>query len=165
LIHHYDYSHKIIVKIEKKRKKSRIHLLFLSLIKASSMQILMMIWTPTAAWRALTSEQQVSYLETLTPRLNAARSQGMMVIGWSKVDAQLPKAPFPGRESYVGVFGLDNPTLVQEMEARIASSGWYDYFESTNVSVSLTGATEAEPHHVYANLLGLGALAQQGPSI
>jgi hypothetical protein len=129
------------------------------------MQILMMIWTPTAAWRVLTSQQQLSYLETLSPRLNAARGQGMIVLGWSKVDGTLPNAPFPGRESYVGVFGLDNAALVKEMEARIASSGWYDYFESTNVSVSLTGATLAEPHHVYANLLGLGTLAQQGLSI
>ena len=109
------------------------------------MQILVMIWTPTPAWLALSSEQQFAYLETLTPRLNAARSQGMVVLGWSKVDRQLPKAPFPGRDSFVGVFGLDNATLVEAMEARIASSGWYDYFESTNVSVSLMGSTEAEP--------------------
>jgi hypothetical protein len=119
------------------------------------MQILMMIWTPTAAWFALSSDQQRNYLETLTPRLNAARSKGMVVLGWSKVDGQVPKAPFPGRESYVGVFGLDNATLVQEMEARIASSGWYDYFDSTNVSVSLSGATEPEPHKIYTELLGL----------
>jgi hypothetical protein len=119
------------------------------------MQILIMIWSPTDAWRALDAEQQIAYLETLTPRLNAARSQGMVVLGWSKVDTQLPKAPFPGRESYVGVFGLDNASRVKEMEARIASTDWYQYFDSTNVSVSLMGSTEAEPHNIYAQMLGL----------
>ncbi len=119
------------------------------------MHLLMMIWTPTEAWRELSPKQQREYLESLTPRLNAARSKGMVILGWSKVDEKLPKALYAGQDSYVGVFGLDNATLVEEMEARIANSGWYDYFESTNVSVSLTGSTEPEPHKVYAQLLGL----------
>jgi hypothetical protein len=122
------------------------------------MHILMMIWTPTEAWHHLSNPQKTAYLETLTPRLNAARSKGMVVLGWSKVDPQLPKAPFPGQQSYVGVFGLDNAALVTEMEARIANSGWYDYFESTNLSICLRGATEPEPHKIYADLLGLKQL-------
>jgi hypothetical protein len=119
------------------------------------MHILLMIWTPTNAWRALSPAQKGAYLETLTPRLNSARSKGMIALGWSKVDGQLAKAPNSGRDSYVGVFGLENAQQISEMEARIASSGWYDYFESTNVSVALRGATEPEPHKVYAQLLGL----------
>ena len=42
-----------------------------------------------------------------------------------------------------------------EFEKIVVDASWYDYFDSTNIAICLEGATEPEPHKVYARLLGV----------
>ncbi len=72
------------------------------------------------------------------------------MLGWSRIDRSLPKAP---REGFIGVFGVSSAEDVHEFEKVVRAARWYDYFDSTNISIGLTGATEASPHKVYATLL------------
>jgi hypothetical protein len=116
------------------------------------MQILAILWQPNAAWRALSQAEQVAYLKTLDGYISAGRAAGMVVLGWSRIDTTLPRSC---KEGYIGVFGMDNAALVHELEKNVQASGWYEYFDSTNVSIELHGATAAEPHRLYAGLLGI----------
>jgi hypothetical protein len=116
------------------------------------MHIVAIIWQPNAAWEALDPVQQWHYLESLDGYIAQARAAGIVVLGWSRIDRSLPRAP---REGYIGVFGVDSAKAAHDFEKVVGAAGWYNYFDSTNVSISLEGATTAAPHTVYARLLGL----------
>jgi len=116
------------------------------------MHILAIVWHPNAKWDALDEAGKLDYLKTLDDYISGGRAGGAIVLGWSKIDRTLPKAP---NEGYIGVFGLDSAEMVHEFEKVVVAASWYDYFDSTNISICLEGATEAEPHKVYARLLGV----------
>ena len=116
------------------------------------MQILLILWEPNDNWRGLSQQQQADYLRSLDEAINAARSHGVMTLGWSRVDRSLNKAPSQG---YVGVFAMSSAAAIHELDRNIRQARWYDYFDSVNLSINLEGATEPEPHRVYARLLGL----------
>lgn len=118
------------------------------------MRIVAIVWQPNAAWEALGDTQKLEYLKTLDDVINQGRAGGMVVLGWSPIDRTLPKAP---KEGFVGVFGLDSAEQAHEFEKTVAAADWYKYFDSTNISVALEGATEDQPHKIYARMLGLGS--------
>jgi hypothetical protein len=117
------------------------------------MQTLVMLWQPNAAWAALAMLEKTAFLRSLDDRINAGRAAGMVVLGWSAVDSSVAKSPQGPAGFFVGVFAVPDAAHVQRLEADVAASGWYRYFDSTNISVQLQGATTAEPHKIYANLL------------
>ena len=114
------------------------------------MQILTILWQPNARWDALDDAAKRAYLRSLDAPISAARAAGVIVLGWSRVDARLPKSPAAG---FVGVFATSDAEQALALETAVEQAGWYEYFDSTNVSVALEGATEGEPHRVYARLL------------
>ena len=114
------------------------------------MHILAIVWHPNAEWDALNEKQKLAYLQSLDDYISQGRAGGVVVLGWSKIDRTLPKAP---KEGFIGVFGLDNAEQVHEFEKVVVEANWYQYFDSTNISICLQGATESEPHKVYAKLL------------
>lgn len=116
------------------------------------MQILAILWQPNAAWCALNEAEQLEFLKGIDGHIAAGRAEGLVVLGWSAVDRSIRKAPAQG---FVGVFGVAGPEAVKALEANVAASGWYDYFDSVNVSIALEGATSSEPHRIYAKLLGV----------
>ncbi len=116
------------------------------------MQILAIVWQPNGAWEALSDDAKLGYLKTLDDYINQGRAGGMVVLGWSPIDRTLPKAP---KEGFVGVFGVSDAAQVHEFEKVVEAADWYKYFDSTNISINLDGATEVEPHKIYARMLGL----------
>ena len=114
------------------------------------MHILAIVWHPNSRWEALDNEQKLTYLKSLDDYIKSARVAGAIVLGWSKIDSTVPKAP---KEGFIGVFGVDNAEMVHEFEKIVVEAQWYEYFDSTNISISLKGATESEPHRIYAGLL------------
>ncbi len=116
------------------------------------MQVLVILWEPNEKWSALSRAQQADYLRSLDNAINEARSQGVMTLGWSRVDRTLNKAP---KEGYVGVFAMNSAQDIHGLDRNIQQSLWYDYFDSVNISINLEGETEPEPHRVYARLLGM----------
>lgn len=116
------------------------------------MHILAIVWQPNDRWHALDNEEKCNYLKSLDAYINTGRAAGAVVIGWSEIDQTLPKAP---EEGFVGVFGLSSAEQVHEFEKVVVQADWYEYFDSTNISVNLCGATEPEPHKIYARLLGV----------
>ena len=116
------------------------------------MQILAIVWHPNAEWEALDDGGKLCYLKTLDDYINQGRAGGAVVLGWSKIDQTLPRAP---KEGFIGVFGLSSAEEVHEFEKVVGEADWYKYFDSTNISIGLNGATEAEPHKIYAGMLGV----------
>ena len=116
------------------------------------MQILAIVWHPNAAWEALDDSAKLDYLITLDDYINQGRAAGAVVLGWSEIDHSLPKAPVEG---FIGVFGLDSVERVHEFEKAVSEAQWYEYFDSTNISINLDGITEVEPHRIYARMLGV----------
>lgn len=116
------------------------------------MQVLVIIWQPNAKWEALDIKGKQHYLQSLDDYINGGRAAGMVVLGWSKIDKNLPKAP---AEGFVGVFGVHDAQQVHELEKMVGEAKWYEYFDSTNISINLSGSTEAQPHKVYAEMLGV----------
>lgn len=118
------------------------------------MQIVAIVWHPNARWEALDDTQKLAYLRSLDDYIAQARAAGVVVLGWSRIDRSVPKAP---EEGFVGVFGVDGAAAAHEFEKVVGEAQWYEYFDSRNISIALEGATEAEPHRVYARLLGVPA--------
>ena len=116
------------------------------------MQMLVIVWQPNAKWEALDNRGKRDYLQSLDDYINGGRAAGMVVLGWSKIDQDLPKAP---AEGFVGVFGVKDSDQVHELENLVGEAKWYEYFDSTNISINLRGSTEPQPHTVYAELLGV----------
>lgn len=114
------------------------------------MHILAIVWHPNARWEALGQAEKRAYLKSLDAYINSGRAAGAIVIGWSKIDRTLPKAP---KEGFIGVFGLSSADQVHEFEKVVQEAEWYRYFDSTNISIDPVGATEPEPHKIYAQLL------------
>jgi len=114
------------------------------------MQILIILWEPNEKWHALDNKDQEKYLLSLDAAVNEARTNGVMTLGWSKVDRTLPRAP---SEGYVGVFAMSDAGLIHEFEKYVAQAEWYDYFDSVNVSINPQGGTNPLPSQEYARLL------------
>ena len=114
------------------------------------MQIVAIVWQPNSEWEKLSNEAKLAYLKSLDDYINRGRAAGLVVLGWSKIDKRLPKAP---AEGFIGVFGVESASQAREFEKIVAEAQWYKYFDSTNISISLNGSTEAEPHKIYASLL------------
>lgn len=116
------------------------------------MHILAIVWHPNDVWEALDDAGKLAYLKSLDDYINQGRAGGAVVLGWSRIDQTLPKAP---QEGFIGVFGLRSADQVHQFEKVVVEANWYKYFDSTNISISLDGATEGEPHRIYARLLGV----------
>lgn len=116
------------------------------------MHILAIVWHPNASWDALNESEKLAYLKSLDDYISAGRAGGAVVLGWSRIDQALPRAP---AEGFIGVFGLDSAAQIHDFEKVVEEANWYKYFDSTNIAISLEGATAAEPHRIYASLLGV----------
>jgi hypothetical protein len=116
------------------------------------MHIFAIVWHPNAKWDALSEIEKLEYLKTLDEYIRGGRVAGAIVLGWSEIDRTLPKAP---KEGFIGVFGVDSAEQLHAFEGIVAESNWYEYFDSTNIGIHLQGATAAEPHKIYAQLLGV----------
>lgn len=114
------------------------------------MQTLIILWEPNERWRALSEAEQKDYLLGLDIAVNEARSHGVMTLGWSKVDRSLPRAP---AEGYVGVFAMMNAEAIHELDKSVEQAGWYDLFDSVNLSISPEGGTNPQPSQEYARIL------------
>ncbi len=114
------------------------------------MHILAIVWHPNERWEALSETEKLEYLESLDDYISQGRAGGAVVLGWSKIDRTLPKAPDKG---FIGVFGVGSAAQVHEFEQVVLEADWYTYFDSTNIAICLEGATASEPHRVYAGLL------------
>ena len=114
------------------------------------MQTLIILWQPNSKWHALTAEEKNKYLLSLDEAVNQARSQGVMTLGWSKIDQTLPKSTDKG---YVGVFAMSDAEQIHLLEENIQQSKWYDYFDSVNVSIKPEGGTNPSPSQEYARIL------------
>ena len=116
------------------------------------MQTLIILWEPNDKWHALDLSEQQQCLLSLDEAVNAARSHGVMTLGWSKIDRSLPKAP---KEGYVGVFAMSNTEQIHELDKNIQQSQWYEYFDSVNLSINPQGGTNPLPSQEYARLLDI----------
>jgi hypothetical protein len=116
------------------------------------MRIVAIVWHPNARWHGLDDKAKLDYLKSLDSYINSGRAAGLVVLGWSRIDLTLPRAP---AEGFIGVFGVPGAAEAHDFEKVVEEADWYEYFDSTNISISLVGSTEAEPHKVYAQLLGV----------
>lgn len=116
------------------------------------MHILAIVWHPNERWEALDEARKRAYLRSLDDYISRGRAGGAVVLGWSRIDHTVPKAP---KEGFIGVFGLDSAEQVHAFEKVVVEARWYEYFDSTNIAIHLEGTTEPEPHRVYARLLGV----------
>lgn len=116
------------------------------------MQIVAIVWQPNSRWEALSHDEKVAYLRSLDDVIRDARAAGIMTLGWSEIDSRLERAP---DEGFIGVFGMDNADSAIAFEQLAGDAKWYDYFDSTNISINLYGAAATEPSQVYAQLVGV----------
>lgn len=56
------------------------------------------------------------------------------MLGWSRVDRTLPRAPTAG---FIGMFGVDGVGAAHAVEKVVGEAGWYHCFDSTNVSIRM----------------------------
>jgi hypothetical protein len=100
------------------------------------MYLFVEIWKPKASWLALTPTERGAYFESFGPVIQAMVNDGLDIIGWSINDADTPNS---GSFTYFAAYRIPTLALVQQFEATVEGSGWYNYFEQVNARGLLMG--------------------------
>jgi haloalkane dehalogenase len=120
-------------------------------------QVFIELYTYRPAWRSLDAGQRRAFVLGVTDALAGLRKQGVEVIGYGSNDPGTDRrAPY----DFFSVYRLPDTVTRREMEAGIAASGWYRYFEQVNV-----GGAALSPIGALLNNAALLAPAEQGPPL
>ncbi|MFJ9367388.1 haloalkane dehalogenase [Nocardia sp. NPDC101769] len=120
-------------------------------------QIFVELYNYRPEWRALDDEQRQTFVMGVMDALTGLQKQGVEVIGYGANDLETDRrAPY----DFFCVYRVPDVDAQRKIEAEVAASGWYDYFDQVNVS----GAART-PIGTLLNHVALLPPAPQGPPI
>jgi hypothetical protein len=87
------------------------------------------LWKFKDTWRDAGIDARAEYVEKLAPMVQGMVEAGVEIIAWGYNDETVDR-----RVDYdvFGVYRLPNRELFEQLQAGVAASGWYDYFEHVN---------------------------------
>jgi haloalkane dehalogenase len=111
------------------------------------MYILVEQWNPTAKWLAADAAQRQAFLAGVGGAIAQLTALGAEILSFSANDTDTShRADF----AWLAVWRFPNLQISREFESAVQASGWYDYFEQSN----MRGAVDS-PQTVMGKLLVL----------
>lgn len=95
------------------------------------MQYLIELYTPTAKWQALSSDEKSSFLSSIANGMQALAEYKMQVISMGKIDSNVSNA---SEHSFFAIWSFDDQAARDVLIAAISSTGWHDYFQTINAA-------------------------------
>jgi hypothetical protein len=103
------------------------------------------VWTPNDSWKNLPASSRRAFMAGVSGAINEMAAAGITTLGWGVNDADTPHR---ADGQYVAVWQASSREAIGALEAGIASSGWYDYFDQVNVRAELVDAVDIMAEHV-----------------
>ena len=108
-------------------------------------QVFIELWSFRDKWRDLEASARVAYVTQLGPAIQALAEEGVEVLAWGYNDKTIDR-----RIDYdvFAVYRLPNRAMLDKLQAGIAASGWYDYFEQANAGGAVLSPPAILEDHV-----------------
>jgi hypothetical protein len=94
------------------------------------MYTLVELWTPKPSWLAASRAEREAFMNGVGQAMGQLTAMGVEVLSWNTNDADTSHR---ADASYFAVWRFPSLDVAQGFEAAVQASGWYDYFEHTNV--------------------------------
>ena len=88
-------------------------------------------WTATDAWKALSDQEQLAYLESLAAPIESILAGGVEIISWGVNNLETDQR---ADYDFFALWSFPNAESVKSFEQAVAGSGWYKYFLQVNMS-------------------------------
>ncbi len=88
------------------------------------------MWTPTAAWLALSSVERVDYVQKVAAATKALIDQGVEILTWSVSEQDISQ---PGPHEYFAIWKFPTQELSESFQTTVEQAGWYNYFDQVNL--------------------------------
>ena len=103
------------------------------------------LYNPKPSWSALSRSAQEEFMKAVTGHVEGAVAAGVEILAFGTNEASTSRrSPY----EYFCVYRLPHADLAREFENLIEASGWYDYFEQTNLCGKSVGVAEHFHSHI-----------------
>ncbi|WP_337867755.1 DUF6616 family protein [Meiothermus sp.] len=109
------------------------------------MYILVEQWTPKAKWLQASSEERSSFMQGVGQAIVELSQQGVKVISWNLNDLDTSHR---AEATYFAVWSFPNLEVARNFEDAVEASGWYEYFEQTNLRGLAQSPEEVIDQHI-----------------
>ena len=89
------------------------------------------LYTPNAAWNALSAEQRQQFLGGIGLALSQLSSLGVEVLSLADTDPNIDQG---SEHRFLGIWSFPDQKARDALLAGIKASGWYDYFDHVNAA-------------------------------
>lgn len=102
-------------------------------------------WTPKAAFMAASPEARAAFFQAMGADMNEMTNNGVESLGWGQVELSNENST---EQKWSAVWRMSDADAAVAFLAAVAASGWYDYFEQTNVRGELRQAETVIAEHM-----------------
>jgi len=89
------------------------------------------LYTPNAAWKALTVEQRQQFLGAVGAAMGGLSSMGVEVLTLTDIEPGIDRS---SEHRFLGIWRFPDIQARDALLAGIKASGWYGYFDHVNVA-------------------------------
>lgn len=101
------------------------------------------LYTPNAAWNALSVEQRQHFLANIGNAMGGLASMGVEVLTLAETEPRIDRG---SEHRFLGIWRFPDQHARDALLAGIRASGWYDYFDHVNAA----GSAGSFEHHLAA---------------
>lgn len=109
------------------------------------MYVVIESWTPKAAFLDASRQTRTDFFARLTAALDGSAAQGIRPLGWGRTD---PAGEHGSRHAWFAVWETTDAAAADAFLGGVAASGWYEYFDQTNVRGELRPVGDVVDEHV-----------------
>lgn len=102
-------------------------------------------WSPKPAFLSASPERRAAFFEALTAGISDMDQAGVTALGWGRID---PSSHYGTPHRWFAVWQLRDRKAADFFLAAVATSGWYDYFDQTNIQGELRPAADVINEHL-----------------
>lgn len=104
-------------------------------------------WNVRDAWKQLSFDERVAYMNALGPAIQDMISRGVEVITWGENDTT---THFRSPYAFFALWKFPDAESVKSFEKLVEDAGWYQYFEQVNSC----GQADT-PENIIGRLIGI----------
>lgn len=109
------------------------------------MYVVVEAWTPKPAFLTAPPTQRADFFAALDAGIAALGSTGVEPLGWGRTD---PSGEHGSEHDWFAVWQVRDAAAADTFLAGVLASGWYDYFEQTNLRGELRPVADVVREHI-----------------
>ncbi|MCF7646250.1 hypothetical protein KQ944_15275 [Bacillus subtilis] len=93
------------------------------------------LYSPKAAWIALTKEEKQAFFATIGAGMGSLSEFGIEPLAFGQTD---PSQLHPAQQQFFAIWKFSDKASVTALLEAIAATGWHDYFDTINAAGEAT---------------------------